>query len=104
MSVSSAPMVVWGAGAKGVSLLNQLDPAHVRCAVAIDECPLKQGHFVPGSGHPIRPPEHLRSASERSVLIMNPNYAVEIATRLGSLGVCATTQLVTSLATRAVRR
>lgn len=47
------PIALWGAGAKGVTFLNLIDPERQRIACVIDINPNKQGHFIPGTGHPI---------------------------------------------------
>ena len=51
-------MVLWGAGAKGVSLLNALEPTNGIGRV-VDVNPRKQGSYVPGSGTPVVAPESL---------------------------------------------
>lgn len=95
------PVMVWGAGAKGVSFLNQFDPDHVRCAGAIDAHPDKQRRYVPACGHPIWAPANLRRASRRAIVVMNPNYLDEVTARLDQLGVSAVPHLVTTLRRRA---
>jgi SAM-dependent methyltransferase len=68
------PVAIWGAGAKGVTFLNHLDPdgALVDCVVDIN--PRKQGKFVPGTGHEIVSPDQLEARRVSSVVVMNPNY------------------------------
>ena len=74
-----APVALWGAGAKGVTLVNLLDPAREWIAGIVDVNPKKQGRFVPGSGHPILAPDAIAERGIRSIVVMNPNYAGEIS-------------------------
>lgn len=69
---------LWGAGAKGVTLANWLDPQAQVFAGLIDQNPAKQGMYIPGSGHPIRAPEALRGREVGTILVMNPCYVEEI--------------------------
>jgi SAM-dependent methyltransferase len=78
LAAAAPPVAVWGAGAKGVTFLNLLDPeAHfIDCIVDVN--PRKQGLFVPGTGHPIVAPEALGARGTRTVFLMNPNYEAEV--------------------------
>tara|TARA_R110002072_G_scaffold137777_4_gene280644 strand:+ start:463 stop:1602 length:1140 start_codon:yes stop_codon:yes gene_type:complete len=78
--------LVWGAGAKGTTLVNTLDPTAERVVGLVDVNPAKQGRFVPGTGHPILAPHELAGTSYGGVLVMNPNYLEEIAAELNRLG------------------
>ena len=75
---ASGPVAVWGAGAKGVTFLNLLDPdaSLVECVVDINR--RKQGKYLPGTGHPIVGVAELAQRGVRHVVIMNVNYADEI--------------------------
>lgn len=73
----AGPVAVWGAGAKGVTFCNLLDPDSEAITCVVDINPNKQGRFVPGTGHAIRPPEALVEEGLRNVLVMNPNYLDE---------------------------
>jgi hypothetical protein len=70
---------IWGAAAKGTTLANTMDPQNRLIRFLIDLNPAKQGRYVPGTGHPIVPPEHLKDKSGRvaGILNMNPNYLEE---------------------------
>lgn len=82
----SLPAVVWGAGARAVSLLNALEnPQLVHCV--IDMNPNKHGKFLAGSGHPIHAPRSLKNIKPGLVVILNTIYADEITALLSSLGV-----------------
>ena len=70
---------VWGAAAKGSTLVNAMDPQNRRIRFLIDINPAKQGKFVAGTGHAIVSPEHLQEPNGRvaGILNMNPNYLEE---------------------------
>jgi hypothetical protein len=80
------PVAAWGAGAKGVTFAALADPDATSGLVLADINPAKQGHFVPGTGHPILPPETLAARGVRRVLLMNPAYRAEVAARLADGG------------------
>ncbi|MDW8317334.1 MAG: class I SAM-dependent methyltransferase [Anaerolineae bacterium] len=79
-------VVVWGAGSKAISFLNQMTATDaVACVVDIN--PRKQGMFISGVGKLIVSPAFLRSYPPDIVLVMNPNYRDEIAAMLAEVGV-----------------
>lgn len=69
---------LWGAGAKGVTFANMLDPEcrHISCIVDVNEN--KQGKFLPGTGHPIVSPDVLGRLGVKTTVLMNPNYRDEV--------------------------
>jgi hypothetical protein len=75
---AAGPVAVWGAGAKGVTLVNLADPARRLVACLVDINPNKQDRFVPGTGHPIVAPARLREQGVRDVVVTNPNYLAEV--------------------------
>jgi SAM-dependent methyltransferase len=75
---------IWGAGAKGVALVNQLQSVHPDCV--IDSNAAKQGCVIPGSRVPVVAPADPRVSRLKLILIANPNYAGEISATLKSLG------------------
>lgn len=77
---------IWGAGAKGVTLLNTLAEIGTMVDYVIDLNPNKQGHFIPGTGHPIHSPEALRTKPVAGVLVMNPNYLAENRIKVKDMG------------------
>jgi hypothetical protein len=79
-------VVVWGAGSKAISFLNQMAGAEV-VAYVVDINPRKHGMFVSGTGQAIVPPDFLRAYRPDVVLVMNPNYRDEIAAMLVEAGV-----------------
>ena len=80
-------VVVWGAGAKGVTFLNLLRPAAVEYVV--DKNPRKHGKYVVGSGQEIVPPEFLCEYKADEIICMNPNYLEEISSQSRTFGLRA---------------
>ena len=78
--------VVWGSGGKGISFLNAIDAADVFPAV-IDINPLRQGKYIPGTGHQIVAPDWLASQRPEVIVISNPLYEQEIRSMAGEVGV-----------------
>lgn len=75
---------IWGAGAKGVALVNQLEfspPSFV-----IDSNPAKHSCVIPGSGVPIIAPTDARILEARVIVVANPNYLDEIRSQLKVMG------------------
>jgi SAM-dependent methyltransferase len=85
-AAAQGKVAVWGAGAKGVTFANVVDPDAALLDCAIDLNPNKQGRFVPGTGHPIVEPSVAALRGVRSALLMNPNYAHENAALLAASG------------------
>jgi SAM-dependent methyltransferase len=81
-----ARIVVWGAGSKGATFLNLLAP-RIGHGIewVVDISPRKQGRFVPGTGQRIVSPAELQIRKPDCVLVMNPEYAPEVAERLSAL-------------------
>jgi SAM-dependent methyltransferase len=86
-----AATVVWGMATKGVMFTLLVDPDGSLVDVGVDVNPKKQGSYVPLTGHPIQPPEALRSLERPLVvLVMNENYLAEIERTCTELGLDAT--------------
>jgi SAM-dependent methyltransferase len=70
---------IWGAAAKGTTLVNLIDPENRRIRFLIDLNPAKQGKFVPGTGHQIVSPKYLQEPNGgiAGIVNMNPNYLEE---------------------------
>lgn len=81
LSLTSA---LWGAGARAVTFLNVV-PGAESVDLVVDSNPRKAGLHVPGTGHPVIPPSDPRLLTADKVIVMNPMYAAEIASRLVSL-------------------
>ena len=73
----SGAVALWGAGAKGVTLANLIDPDCQLIRCVIDLNPVKQGRFLPGTGHPIIGPDEMASQQITTAILMNPNYREE---------------------------
>lgn len=78
------PLAVWGAGAKGATFANLVDPTCELIDCIVDVNPNKQGRFLPGTGHPIVGGQDLAARGVQRALLMNPNYAAEIRQLLAS--------------------
>lgn len=69
-------VAIWGAGARGVTLLNMLkDP---RIEYAIDINPKKQGKYIPGTGQKIVSPKFISKQPPDYIILANPAYEEEI--------------------------
>jgi hypothetical protein len=75
-------LAIWGAGAKGSTFLNLLDPRCEYVKYVIDINPAKQNRHIAGTGHRICPPDILKAEPVDTVLVMNENYIEEIKTDL----------------------
>jgi SAM-dependent methyltransferase len=70
-------VALWGAGAKGVTLANLIDPQQESIAALIDLNPHKHGGYIPGTGHPIINHLDIDRYGIKSAILMNPNYHQE---------------------------
>jgi hypothetical protein len=77
---------IWGAGAKGMTFAQIIDPDGAIFRAIIDVNPGKQGRFIGVSGHPVVAPEGITILGLTDLVVMNPNYLDEIATILQRLG------------------
>jgi len=84
-STSGLKVAIWGAGAKGATYLNLIDPNRELIEFAVDLTSEKQGKFIPGTGHKIVSYEALRNVDV--VLLMNPNYHEENQKLLDDAGI-----------------
>ena len=78
-------VVIWGAGASGVTLLNVLKDPRIEYAVDINPC--KQGMYVPGTGQKIVEPRFLLDYQPDYVILANPAYENEIKQIMRNLGI-----------------
>ena len=74
---SQGPLALWGAGAKGATLANLVDPEGTRIDCVVDLNPNKQGRYIPGTGQLIVAPSSLPHRGVKQAVLMNPNYRVE---------------------------
>ena len=70
-------VALWGAGAKGSTFANLVDPNGYLIDCVVDLNPNKQGRYIPGSGHPIVGYRELVERKVTDVILMNPNYRDE---------------------------
>jgi len=75
---SNKNMAIWGAGAKGSTFLNLIDPSASKIKCVIDINPKKQNQFIGGTGHPIIRPQDIAKHGIDTVIVMNVNYVNEI--------------------------
>jgi SAM-dependent methyltransferase len=80
---------LWGAGAKGVTLANLIDPLCKNITAVIDINPQKQGHYIPGTGHPIIDYHQISDYRIKNLILMNPNYFNESKLLLQQSGIKA---------------
>ncbi|MCX6319805.1 MAG: class I SAM-dependent methyltransferase [Bacteroidetes bacterium] len=72
-------IAIWGAGAKGSTFLNLLDPERTNVKMVVDVSPKKQNKFIAHTAHPIVSPEAFKARTDiGTVIIMNENYKEEI--------------------------
>ena len=91
-SVANRRVALWGAGAKGTTFLNSIPGAN-RIGAVVDLNPRKQGHFIPGTGQRIVPPEELTEYRPDIIILLNPLYEEEIQSRVAKLGLDPTLML-----------
>lgn len=84
-SLQGKKVVVWGAGAKGVTFLNRLSLGVDRVPFVIDINPKKQGCYIPGTVQMIKSPLVLKSENVDVVIGMNRAYEQEIREQLRAL-------------------
>ena len=78
--------VLWGAGSKGVTILNAVEEASSAVDYVVDINPRKQGKFIPGGGQTIVPPSRLQDIRPDLVVLMNGIYEEEIRRTVQELG------------------
>ena len=71
-------IAVWGAGAKGTTFVETMDPHRELFKGVIDINPRKQGKYIGLTGHPIYSPHRAAQEGITHIIIMNPNYRDEI--------------------------
>jgi SAM-dependent methyltransferase len=67
-------VAIWGAGAKGVTLANLIDPDAQLIDALIDLNPNKCGKYTPGSGHPIVNYLDVADREITAAILTNPHY------------------------------
>ena len=71
-------IAVYGASAKGATLLNYFGIGRETLDYVADRSTAKQGYYTPGTHLPIYPPEHLLETMPDYVLLLTWNFADEI--------------------------
>lgn len=89
--VNHQNIALWGAGAKGSTFLNLLDPDHKKVKCVIDINPAKQGRFIARTGHKIVSPDEIGMYHIQNIIVMNENYIDEIRIMLGNSSISITT-------------
>ncbi|MCA3562122.1 MAG: methyltransferase domain-containing protein [Aestuariivirga sp.] len=72
-------VAAYGAAAKGNTFLNYCGVGPADIGFAVDRNPRKQGKLLPGSHIPVAPPDLLRTARPKAILILPWNLVGEIA-------------------------
>lgn len=80
---------LWGAGAKGMTFAQLVDPEARHLAGIIDLNPGKQNRHIGLSGHIVLAPDALRGRPPLAIIVMNPVYLPEIRSLIEALGVDA---------------
>ncbi len=70
-------IALWGAGAKGVTYANLIDPECRWITCVVDLNPAKQGHYLAGTGHPIIDYRQFAEYGVSAAILTNPNYYAE---------------------------
>lgn len=86
---NAGSFAIWGAGAKGSTFLNLLDPDKKLVQYVVDINPAKQNKFIAGTGHPIFDFNILIDKPVDNILIMNENYIEEIKKQLNKYNITA---------------
>ena len=83
--IKSHPSIaVWGAGGKGSTYLNLIDPGRTLINYVIDINPAKQSRFIACTGHAIHSPQILDTDPVENILVMNEIYLPEIRETVGN--------------------
>ncbi|MDP1807292.1 MAG: hypothetical protein Q8K72_19095, partial [Acidimicrobiales bacterium] len=83
---SGRRVAVWGAGSKGTTFLNLLE-AGGDVGQVVDINPRKAGRHIPGTGQRVVTPDEMEPPDV--VIVMNPEYRVEIGDLLGARAISA---------------
>lgn len=89
LAAENQRVVLWGAGAKGVTFLNSLSVPAERIPYVVDINTRKQGRYIPGTGQQIIAPESLSSYRPDTILVTNPNYLNEIRAIASGMSISA---------------
>ncbi len=76
---------LWGAGAKGVTFANLIDPQKKYLSYLIDINPKKQNGYIAKTAHKIIAPSSIETTKITDILVMNNNYYAEIKKSISTL-------------------
>lgn len=75
---SNNALIVWGAGAKGSTFVNLMDPENRHIDSIVDLNPKKQNRYIAKSAHSILSNDDLPAKQDQKIIVMNDNYIDEI--------------------------
>jgi len=81
-SAQGNKVAVWGAGARGISLLSGLREAGAPISYIVDSDPVKHGKYVPLANLPVYSADHLKSDPVECVLVSSYTFFNEISSQL----------------------
>lgn len=81
------PLAVLGAGGKGITFVNLMDPDLKLIACLVDLNPNIQGLFAPGTGHLVISYEQVKNFGIKNAILMNPNYLKENIQKFRKMGI-----------------
>ena len=87
-------VVIWGAGAQAVTILNMLNIEAKQLEFVVDINPIKHGAYLPGTGQKIVSPEFLLSYKPDVIIVMNPLYFLEIKAMIQKMNLPAELRLL----------
>jgi SAM-dependent methyltransferase len=91
--VKGMRVVLWGAGARAVSLLNAIGDEDL-VPLVVDVNPRKHGRFLPGTGHQVLAPNALQEWQPDMILLVNPIYSAEVGRMAAGLGLSAAIECI----------
>ncbi len=83
--IENRNIIIWGAGAKGSTFVNLVDPGKKNVNAVIDINSEKQNKFIALSGHPIYAPGKLPELDCNYIIVMNENYLGEIKQQIADM-------------------
>ena len=82
---SLGKLCLWGAGAKGMMCCNIFDPDKKYIDSVVDIRENKRNTYIAGTGHIVIKPQDILSREIKFVIILNRNYACEIAAMIKNI-------------------
>jgi|TARA_B100001964_G_scaffold152194_1_gene167543 hypothetical protein len=78
--------IIWGAGGKGVILLNMLEIDYNTMPFIAELNPKIWGKYIPCTANEIISPKQLKTLKPKQILVLNPLYREEICNQADALG------------------